>query len=72
VAETIAFLGSIKWRDSRPFTRADAAALAAQRAAVPGAGPEILLIGVSRNGFEPRSNLGVELGPEDVLGAASL
>lgn len=71
VAEAIAFLGSIKWRDSGPFTRADGEILGAQRLYVPGAGPRTPLVGVSRNGFEPRSNLVVELGPEDVLGTAS-
>ena len=72
VADAVAFLGSIKWRDRGRFTRADAGSLAALRATVPGAGPGSLLVGVSRNGFESESGLDVELGPEDVLGATSL
>lgn len=69
VAKTIAFVGSVKWRASSPFTRADADVLAVQRSAVPGAGQESLLVGVSRNGFEASSGLDVKLGPEDLLGA---
>jgi AAA+ ATPase superfamily predicted ATPase len=69
VAKTIAFVGSIKWRSTGDFTRADAAALAAQRSAVPGAGPRTPLIGVSRNGFEASSGLELELGPDDLLDA---
>lgn len=68
VAGTVAFLGSIKWRDRGRFTRADAAALAAQRASIPGASPESPLVGVSRNGFDSDTGLDLELGPEDILG----
>lgn len=67
VAKTIAFVGSIKWRSTGDFTRADTAALAAQRSTVPGAGPRTPLIGVSRNGFEASSGLELELGPDDLL-----
>lgn len=67
VANQVTFVGSIKWRASSSFTRADADALAVERGAVPGAGPESLLVGVSRNGFEASSGLDVELGPEDLL-----
>jgi AAA+ ATPase superfamily predicted ATPase len=69
VADEIAFLGSIKWRDSGPFTGADAAALAAQRAAVPGATEATRLVGASRNGFERVAGLDVQLGPDDILAA---
>lgn len=67
VAKTIAFVGSIKWRSTGRFTRADTATLAEQRSAVPGADSRTPLVGVSRNGFEGSSDLDVELGPEDLL-----
>lgn len=67
VAKTIAFVGSIKWRSTGRFTRADTATLAEQRSAVPGADSRTPLVGVSRNGFEGSSDLDVELQPEDLL-----
>ena len=47
VAKRVAFVGSIKWRQKRPFSRADAMELAGKRARVPGASEETLLVGVS-------------------------
>lgn len=69
VASSIPFVGSIKWRDKAPFTRADARALAASGARVPGTGDQTLLVGVSRSGFEERTGLDLELGPEELLQA---
>jgi len=68
-ASEIAFVGSIKWRDEQPFGRADAATLATQRAAVPGADADTLLLGVSRSGFDTDAALDLRLTPEDLLGA---
>lgn len=47
----VEFLGSIKWRQRAPFDKRDLEALAAQRTAVPGAGPRTRLVAVSRSGF---------------------
>jgi AAA+ ATPase superfamily predicted ATPase len=66
--ERVAFVGSVKWRDSAPFDRDDFAALVAGRERVPGADTGTLLVGVSRTGFIG-SGLDVELGPADLLEA---
>lgn len=42
-ARTVMSLGSIKWRERRPFSREELAALAAQRGMVPGAGAATLI-----------------------------
>lgn len=68
-ARTIGFVGSIKWREDRPFDRRDAAALIEQRPAVPGADAATKLVGASRRGFEPGGGLDVELGPEEIIAA---
>lgn len=67
----IAFIGSVKWRESAPFDRRDVAALAAQRARVPGA-EQARLVAVARSGFAreaPADGLDVGLGPADLLAA---
>lgn len=69
VAKRVAFVGSIKWRAGRPFGRADAQALAAQRSEVPGAGAETLLVGVSSRGFDAGASLDVALSPQNLIGA---
>jgi uncharacterized protein len=69
VAKRIAFLGSIKWRERRPFGRADAAELTARRADIPGADPETLLVGVSAQGFDGDARLDTRLGPKDLIDA---
>jgi len=66
--DVVDFVGSIKWRASRPFDRDDFAELAARRALVPGASPGTLLVGVSRAGFK-QTGLDVEIGPEELLRA---
>lgn len=68
-AKNIAFVGSIKWRDDQTFHRADAAALAEQRASVPGADTSTVLVGVSRHGFDADAGLDVSLGPDDIIAA---
>jgi hypothetical protein len=67
-ARKVGFVGSIKWRKRSPFDRTDAAALAAARATVPGAGPDALQIGISRSGFDT-TGLDVQLGPIDIVDA---
>jgi hypothetical protein len=69
VASSIGFVGSIKWRESARFHRADFGALARQRAALPGASDGTLLVGVSRNGFAAGLALDRALGPEEIVGA---
>ncbi len=69
--KSAAFLGSIKWRDTAPFSREDSAALAAVRTRVPLTSNATLLVGVSRNGFSPNAKLDIELGPEQLLNAWS-
>ncbi len=68
VAKRIGFVGSVKWRQARPFDRADALELVARRRDVPGAA-EALLVGVSAQGFDDAATLDVRLGPEDLIGA---
>ncbi len=68
VAKRVAFVGSIKWRQRRPFGRADALDLAAKRPSVPGATEDTLLVGVSSNGFEKSVPLDIRLEPQDLLG----
>lgn len=69
VASSIAWVGSIKWRETVPFTRGDTAALATSRALVPGTTDETTLVGVSRAGFEKRTGLDLELSPKDLIDA---
>lgn len=67
--KSAAFVGSIKWRDTMPFSRDDSAALAAVRPRVPLTSDATLLLGVSRSGFSPNAKLDVKLGPDDLLRA---
>lgn len=67
VAKRIGFVGSIKWRQSRPFGRADALELAARRRDVPGAGDDTRLVGVSAQGFDDDAPLDARIGPEELI-----
>lgn len=69
VAKRVDFVGSIKWREKRPFSRADGLDLAARRDEVPGAGEDTLLVGVSSQGFEDDAPLDVRVSPEDLIAA---
>jgi len=69
VAREIAFLGSIKWRESRPFDRTDTATLIGQRAQVPGAGAATKLVGIAREGFAPDAGLDLALSARDIIDA---
>lgn len=68
VARQIGFVGSIKWRSRKPFSRADAIALAETRSRVPGAGETTPLLGVSSSGFE-KASLDLRLTPSDLIAA---
>ena len=67
--KSAAFIGSIKWRDTTPFSHQDGTALAAVRTRVPLTNNATLLVGVSRNGFSGNTRLDIELGPEQLLNA---
>jgi hypothetical protein len=67
----IAFIGSIKWRESAAFNRDDANRLAGQRRDVPGASGA-KLVGVSRRGFTKGTDaIDVKLTPGDLLGTST-
>ena len=68
VAKRIGFVGSVKWRQERPFGRADGLELSARRADVPGADDKTLLLGVSSQGFDD-ARLDIQLGPKDLIAA---
>lgn len=67
-SERIDFVGSIKWRERGKLDRGDLSRLIQQRALVPGATDETLLVGVSRNGFGV-DGLDVRLTPDDIVAA---
>ncbi len=67
-AQTIEFVGSIKWREREPFNREDLAALQQLRTRVPGADDTTPLVGASRNGFDV-DGLDVMLGPDELVDA---
>lgn len=63
----VAFIGSIKWRESAAFGREDVRNLAARRGDVPGASGA-KLVGVSRRGFaKGTEDLDVKFTPDDLL-----
>lgn len=66
---SVAFIGSIKWKETTPFSRDDAAQLAAVLHKVPFTSDTTLLVGVSRSGFAADAKLDIMLGPEELLGA---
>ncbi len=69
VAKRVSFLGSVKWRQRRGFSRADALELASRRAQVPGAGERTPLLGISSSGFAADTPLDLRLSPEDLIDA---
>ena len=62
----VSFIGSIKWRQRRPFSGADAYALAAQLPLVPGVDDRTVLLAVSSSGFDVR-DVPITLGPAELL-----
>lgn len=68
VARELHFVGSIKWRESSPFTGSDAAELARDAIAVPGVTVQTPLVAVSRSGVEA-SRLAAAWHPQDLVDA---
>ena len=66
----VSFVGSIKWRQRRPFSGKDASALAAQLPLVPGVDARTKLVAVSSSGFDVR-DIPITLGPAELLQAWS-
>ena len=66
----VSFIGSIKWRQRRPFSGTDASALAAQLRVVPGVDDRTVLLAVSSSGFAVR-DVPITLGPAELLEAWS-
>ncbi len=66
----VSFIGSIKWRQRRPFSGTDASALAAQLPLVPGVDDRTKLLAVSSSGFDVR-DVPITLGPAELLQAWS-
>ncbi|MDR2564479.1 MAG: hypothetical protein LBC97_00180 [Bifidobacteriaceae bacterium] len=69
VAGSIGFVGSIKWREDRPFGGRDFAALARDATAVPGFTDATPLVAVSRTGVEPGIPLAQSWTPEHLVEA---
>lgn len=66
--DRVDFIGSVKWRDNRPFDRKNLTSLSGQLASVPGADDSTLLLGVSRAGFDT-DTLDIAPSPEDLMEA---
>lgn len=66
----VSFIGSIKWRQRRPFSGSDASALAARLPLVPGVDDRTVLLAVSSSGFDVR-DVPITLGPAELLEAWS-
>jgi uncharacterized protein len=67
VAQRIAFVGSIKWREQQPFDERDLAKLITHRSQLPGADQSTPLVAVTRTGATVSSV--PALGPADLLSA---
>jgi hypothetical protein len=67
VGRTVTLLGSVVWREDRPFERGDLDALIVRRSRMPGAAPGTPLLAVSRSGAATAE---VSLvAPEDLVAA---
>lgn len=66
--DSVAFIGSIKWREGESFSRGDVHDLARHRAAVPGAQAAKLVV-VSRVRESQQLDVDAIFGPEEVLAA---
>ncbi|RJQ79697.1 hypothetical protein D5S17_09670 [Pseudonocardiaceae bacterium YIM PH 21723] len=69
VAKAVHFVGSIKWRDDKPFDTTDYAQLVRDVVAVPGAHADTPLVAVSNMGFTENLPLATAWGPEDLISA---
>ena len=63
----IEFAGSVKWRDRKQFSAADADELRMLAEQVPGCETTTRMVGVSRTGFNDHVDLDVRLTPQDLL-----
>lgn len=67
IAQRIAFVGSVKWRDNHPFDERDLGALISHRSQVPGANDDTPLVAVARGGLRVTS--ATAIGPADLIAA---
>jgi len=67
IARRISFVGSIKWRENRPFGERDLAELIAHRVKMPGADESTPMVAVARSGVAVNSP--TPIGPDDLLAA---
>jgi AAA+ ATPase superfamily predicted ATPase len=68
-AHRIDFVGSIKWRESKPFSTRDYDSLVLDMLAVPGATRDTPRVAVSRCGFSAELPFAATWGPEDLVQA---
>lgn len=68
-ASEIAFAGTVKWRQDHPLSSRDARSLATDLDAVPGAGPETALVGVTAGEAESGAGFAQVWTAEDLLSA---
>jgi AAA+ ATPase superfamily predicted ATPase len=67
---TVAFVGSIKWRETAPFDSGDLKQLIVKSAQVPGVGAATPLVAISRMGVDQSARkLTASFGPEELLKA---
>jgi len=67
----VAFVGSVKWRETAPFDSGDLEQLIRKSALVPGVGPATPLIAISRRGVERSARkLTVAFTPADLLSSS--
>jgi AAA+ ATPase superfamily predicted ATPase len=65
----VTLVGSIKWRENKPYTSADTRALLAVKDKIPGVSDETELIGVSRRGFTDGHGLDYTVEATEILAA---
>jgi len=67
----VSFVGSIKWRDRKPFASGDLEELIEGAARVPGVGPATPLVAISRSGVDRSARkLSVAVAAADLVGAS--
>ena len=67
LSPAITFTGSIKWRESAPFSPDDLTELRVHTSRLPGVSDDLPTVGISRTGFSTSPDLA--LGPDDILAA---
>lgn len=68
-ANSVAFVGTIKWRDRAPLAGSDVAALVRSASAIPGVDAATPLLAVSRSGFAGIAPQVRQVGPDEILAA---